>query len=174
MSNLIEYMPIFLKEVREFIKIFDAEDIEITSLKQKIDTITKEVAISTAEDYGLNRYEKIYNIENNVTDIEERRFNILSKINSTNCFTYNWLIHRLNDLVGEENYTIKLDYDNYILTIEVLWIYKSIADTLRESLRKQLPANLEINVNLFQTEEMESYFAGFVHQGDFIEIKEVV
>ena len=58
--NLIKYMPPFLKEVREFKEIFGAEDIQIEKLNNQINSMLREVIVKTAEDYGLRRYEKIY------------------------------------------------------------------------------------------------------------------
>ena len=61
--KLVEYMPPFLKNVLEFNKIFDAEDIEVEDMRYLIDKILREVIVKKATSYGLERYEKIYGIK---------------------------------------------------------------------------------------------------------------
>lgn len=64
-----------------------------------------------------------------------------------------------------------MDYKNYKLTIQVLELYKNLVSDLDETLRKQVPANIELSVDIFQTEEMQNLcVAGIVHQADIIEI----
>ena len=46
--KLVEYMPPFLKNVVEFNKIFDAEDVEIESMRYLIDSILREVIVKSA------------------------------------------------------------------------------------------------------------------------------
>lgn len=172
--KLIEYLPDFLQEIREFKEIFKAEDVEIEKLLSAVDSLTKEVIVNTAESYGLEKYEKIYGITDIAETIEGRRTNILFKMNNKVPYTLQWLISTLNVAIGEDNYNINLDYDNYKLTINVLAIYKNIAQDLEKSLRKEIPANLVLKVNLFQTEEMQKYFGGIVHVGKRMNIKQEV
>lgn len=168
--KLIEYMPTFLQEVQEFKEIFNSEDIEIEDIKEKIAELLDEVVVQTAKSYGLDRYEKIYGITNTTTDIERRRFNILSKINNRIPYTLNWLKNKLNNLVGKDNYEIILDHNNYKITVNVAALFNDIAIVLNKDLREQLPANLLITVNLFQTEESKLFLGTIIRQGDFIKI----
>lgn len=172
--KLIEYMPNFLKDVREYKAIFSSEDIELDLLKKQIEKILDEVIVSKAEDYGIDRYEKIYSIKNTSNDFTTRRFNILSKINNRVPYTLNWLRNKLDNTIGKDNYSITIDNNNYKIKIEILAIFKDIAELLNKDLREQLSANMEITVNLFQTEECTSYFAGIVHSGDFLELRQVI
>lgn len=172
--KLIEYLPEFLQDIREYKEIFKAEDIELDRLKDSIEEVLDEVIVNNASKYGIDRYEKIYDIKSDSTDIEERRFAILSKMNNKLPFTRVWLENKLNNLVGKGNYVITEDCNNYKIRIDVLAIFKDVAEVLNRDLREQLSANLEVTVNLFQTEECTSYFAGIVHTGDFIEIRQVV
>ena len=60
--KLIEYLPNFMQDIKEFKELFSAEDIEIEQLKVAIEKIFSEIIVKTAEGYGLDRYEKIYQI----------------------------------------------------------------------------------------------------------------
>ncbi len=169
--RLIEYLPEFLQGIREYKEIFRVEDIEIDKLKEELEKILTEAVVTTAKDYGLERYEGIYGITNDEEDIEARRFKILSKINNRLPYSLNWLRDKLNTTVGKDNYTIDVDYDKYTLEINIAALFKNIAVILNDDLREQIPANMILNVQLFQTEECKTYFAGFVHVGRYQEIE---
>ncbi len=148
MSKLIEYMPPFLKDIREFNKIFDAEDIELEELDYNVKKMLTEVIVKTADSYGLDRYEKIYKINNISNNIEIRRINILNKLNDILPFTLKWLYNKLEEALGKGNFNIDIDYDNYSIKITILGLSMEIADIYRENLRQQLPANMVITFEL--------------------------
>lgn len=172
--KLIDYLPPFLKNVREYKEIFRVVDDELEILSNRIDNILREVRINTAESYGLDRYEKIYGISNDTTDIATRRYNILNKKNNKLPYSLRWLIHKLDSTVGKENYILKIDYNNRKIRIEIMSLYQNIAVSLNKDLREQLPANMIIEVVLFQTESSNKYSAGVVHIGKFVEIRQVM
>lgn len=146
--NLIKYMPPFLKEVREFKKIFGAEDIQIEKLNNQINSMLREVIVKTAEDYGLRRYEKIYGITRPAETLEARRMAILLKMNNRVAYTYKWLIQTLNEAIGAENYKITTDFNNYKMNIEIALNYTEAAELLKNDLVKQMPANIELDYRL--------------------------
>jgi len=172
--KLIEYIPSYLQNIREYKEIFKVEEIEIDKLKKNIEKILEEVIVNTSDNYGLTKYEKIYNIKDTTNDLQTRRYNILSKINNKIPYTYNWLINKLNNTIGKDNYIVSIDCNSYKISIEVFSLFKDIAVLLKKDLREQLPANLVVAVNLFQEEQSKSYFAGIVHIGDNIIIRQVI
>lgn len=172
--KLNQYMPLFLQDIREFKAIFNSEDKELEYLNNLVATMLIEVIVNTAESYGLTRYEKIYGITDIATTVDERRFNILTKMNNKVPFTYNWLRNKLKTLVGEGNYEIIEDFKHYKIQIDIIALFDDIAIILNKDLRQQLPANLQIIVNLFQTEQCNIYYGGIVHIGDNLEIRQVI
>lgn len=172
--KIIEYLPLYLQDVREFKIIANIEDIELEKIKAQIEEILKETIVKTANSYGLTRYEKIYNIEEPANDIIVRRYNILAKINNRVPYTINWLKNKLNNTIGEDNYRINIDYDKMILEIEILAIFKDVAIVLYKDLREQLPANMQVAVNLFQIEQCKQYIGGIVHCGEYLKVRQVI
>lgn len=169
--SIKKYLPLYLQEVKEFDEICKTEDIELEDLNNKINELLNEITVANASHVGLSRYEKIYNIKNISTDIEERRFNILNKMNGKGPFTLNWLNNKLKALVGEDNYKIDVDYNKYRIDISVSGIFQNIAETLNIDLKEQLPANLIITVNLFQTEKANIYVGTLIREGDFMKLR---
>lgn len=148
MRNLIEYMPPFLKDVREFNRIFNAEDIELQRLNENMNLLLTEVIVKLAKSFGLDRYEKIYNIKSASINIESRRAAILTKINSRVPFTYKWLYSQLEENFGKDGFKINIDYDNYTIEIVIYSICSEVADILIESFYEKLPANMQQSFRL--------------------------
>lgn len=170
MRNLIEHLPLFLRGIREYKEIYRTEEIELKNLENKIEEIIREASAETAKGYGLDRYEKILNIVKTTDDIDARRFKIKNKLANQLPFNMKWLDNKLKNLVGEGNYKITLDTDNFQITIQISHIFPDIATVMNNDLRQQLPANLIITVNLFRTETSNLYVGGFIHVGKFIKI----
>lgn len=147
--KLVEYLPSFMQDIREFKELFATEDIEIEKLKDAVDKIFSEIIVKTAESYGLNRYEKIYQINAESDILEARRLKILLKINDKVPYSYKWLINTLDTVLGKENYRISIDYANYKMKIEILLNYSELAEILRKDLIKHIPANIELDYRLF-------------------------
>lgn len=167
--KLNEYMPPFLKNVKEFQEIFKSEDEQLEYMNKLIEKMLTEVIVQSAEDYGINRYEKIYKIDNVNSDIEERRFNIISKINNRAPFTLSWLDGKLKQLVGENNYKINIDYANYKVVISIVYLFGDIANTLKRDLRQQLPANLVIQINL--SSNCSINVASIIHEKEHVRLE---
>lgn len=170
--KLNEYMPTFLKDVREFKEIFNVEDIEIEKLKKEVDNILKEVIVKTAENYGIKRYEKIYNITNPSKTIEARRMQILFKINNRVPYSYKWLINTINEAIGEENYKITAEFNNYKLHIEIDLIYTEAAEILKKDLVKKMPANIELDYRLKASENC--WYGAILVQKTYMFLKTIV
>lgn len=167
--NIIEHLPHFLQEVREYKEICKVEDIELENIQAKMNELLDEVIVNRASMYGLARYEKIYNIKNISDNIDIRRFNILSKINNRAPFTLKWLDNKLKQLVGENNY--KINIENYRITISIVYLFGDVANTLQKDLRELLPANLIIKINLFSNFNL--YLASIVHEKERIKLEVV-
>lgn len=167
--KLVEYMPPFLKNVVEFNKIFDAEDVEIESMRYLIDSILREVIVKSARTYGLDRYEKIYGITNKAETIEARRMNILFKMNNKVPYTLKWLINTLNESIGKDNY--KLEAKDYELHITINLVYTEAAEMLKTNLVKQIPANIMLDYKL-ETKANE-FIGAVISSQDYINLNTI-
>lgn len=144
--KLIDYMPQYLKDIREFQEIFKSEDEQLEYMNSLIAKMLTEVIVKSANSYGLTRYEEIYNITEVASTVEARRANILLKMNNRTPFTIKWLDNKLKQLVGEGNYSIKLEHDKHKLTIKLAYMNNELIYLLEKELREQIPANMELNI----------------------------
>ena len=65
MRKLIEHLPRFLRDIKEYKETCSVEEIELKNLESKIEEIIIEASAETANSYGLERYEKVLNIIKN-------------------------------------------------------------------------------------------------------------
>lgn len=146
--KLNEYMPPFLKDVREFKEIFNTEDKELEYMNNLIASMLTEVIVKTANSYGLTRYEKIYEITEIASTVEARRTNILLKINNRVPYTKKWLVNLLDAVIGKDAYTLKIDEKNYLINIETTLNYSEAMETLKKELTLEIPANMKMKYDL--------------------------
>lgn len=74
---LNDYLPLFLRNVKEFGIINSAFDIENEEIQKAITDFMKENFVTTAENQGLSRMEKILGINGEENSVALRRYNIL-------------------------------------------------------------------------------------------------
>lgn len=77
---LNDYLPLFLRNVKEFGIINSAFDIENEEIQKSIADFMKENFVMTAENQGLSRMEKILGINGEGNSVALRRYNILAEM----------------------------------------------------------------------------------------------
>ena len=167
--RLKKYLPEFVSNIKEFQELDATISIEIDELREKLLQLQENQFIETANEEGLKRHEQMLNIAP-VNDIEMRRFNILNKYNSTIPFTMSWLTNTLNTTTGRGEFLIDLDYSTYTLTISVVKNKEHLIESLKRDLRKRIPANLVLTINILRAVEATTYTGFYLQKGDIITI----
>lgn len=167
--RLKKYLPEFVNSIKEFQELDTTISIEIDELRQKLLQLQENQFIETANEEGLKRHEQMLNIAP-VKDIEMRRFNILNKYNSTIPFTIAWLTNTLNTVIGRGGFLIDLDYGTYTLTISAVKNKEHLIESLKRDLRKRIPANLVLTINVLSATESTTYTGFYLQTGDIITI----
>ncbi|MBR3697614.1 MAG: DUF2313 domain-containing protein [Clostridia bacterium] len=171
-KNIIHYLPPFLREVQEFKKICNVEDIELNTIQQKLDSILNETIIADASEYGIERYEEIFNIINKSAELYERRFIIQSIFLNRIPFTLEWLKNKLYQTVGD-SYLIEMDYNTYSLVIRISYLFENASRLLEEDIRKSIPANIDCTIYLNENENLNLNIGGATISGCYEELWEV-
>lgn len=151
MLNLGNYLPLFLREIREYNEIQEAEGYELQNVDNRINQFKQEISVITASSYGLEKYEKVFDIvvDPNLDTLEVRRTRLLNRFTSKAPFTEEFLKQQLNSLLGENNWNYTLDYNNYTLTINITIPGRSLAIELNKTLKKIIPCNILYTVNTY-------------------------
>ena len=167
--RLKKYLPNFISEIKEFQELDTTLSQEFDLIHEHLKTLQDNQFIETATSQGISRYEEMLNIKPN-GDLEVRRLNILNHHNSTIPFTMKWLESLLNTTVGQDLYLIELDPSNYTLTISIIEPKAYTIHTLQKELRRKIPANMVLNINILNPIECETNIATYLRAYDQYDI----
>ena len=167
--RLKKYLPEFVSNIKEFQELDKAISLEVDKLRNKLEQLQENQFIETANEEGLRKYEQLLGL-NTTNDVELRRFNILNKYNSTIPFSMMWLRNTLNTTVGRGDFLMELDNSKYALTISVVKNKEHLIEVLKKDLRKKIPANMVLNINVLNSIEDTLYTGFYIQTGDKMSI----
>lgn len=162
--KLIEYIPPFLRNVREYNVILeDAEQPEITLMWQSLNNGLNDQFVVDATENGVSRWENILGIVPKATlTLDERKFTILTKINEQLPFTITTLKEQLETLCGKNGYSLILNNEKFTLDVKVALIAKNNLTDVDELLKRVVPANLIVTLTLKYNKH--EAFNGYTHE----------
>lgn len=144
--DIKEYWASVVAESLEFTAIADAENPEFNYLWEKIYGLVDEYFVRTATEYGVRRMEKILNLTPLSTDtLDQRKDNIIWKLNLKIPYTMTFLKNILASMVGEENRQVDFDNDTRTLTVKIREGLRDMTQ-LRKDLEKIIPADLVLEL----------------------------
>ena len=160
--KLIEYLPPFVQDYREIKAIMDAEQISAETAWTDAENVLADQFVVDATENGVSRYEKILGIIPKGTyTLDERKFNILARMNEQLPYTMKQLHSSLASLCGEDGYTLKLDANAYELMVKLALSNENNLEAVEQLLYKMLPANIVTKVGMFNTYLI---VGGFTHE----------
>lgn len=148
--NLIDYLPDILKNIKDIKLILnDCEQPEVNALWDNVDKTLNNQFIPTMDIDGIKRWEKILKLKPKLDlSLDERKFTILSKINSELPYTMRMLENKLKSLVGENNYETFLYNNNYTLKVLLNLKAEQSFNDVVTLLNEIVPANMIIECAL--------------------------
>lgn len=152
--DLLSYWMPFLRELKEFKEISNAEEPEIKNLLEDIDRALNNMFIETADEYGIERFESMMGIYPEAGDtLETRRFRVLIKWSDKLPYTEEALKSLLETLCGKDGFMVISDYANYALSVKLALYNEHNVKQVEELLDRVVPANIVTQVILFNTHE---------------------
>ena len=148
-KKLQDYLPPILLKTYEFPLLCETEQLEIDRLHDAADAVLDAQFLSTAGEYAIQRYEKIFGVVPQDTDtLDERRFKVLTRINTQLPFSVRRLRQQLETLCGADGYKLELNGDRYTLTVKVALTAKRNQQAVEELLADIVPANMVCTTSL--------------------------
>lgn len=148
MADLIKYLPDVYKEFYEYQEMFNAENPEFDLLDSRIKTLENNLFPQSADKSGLSRFEELLGIVPLPTDtLEQRRANVISKLNYRLPYTEIQLRKILAALFGWENYRVSTKDLEAVLSI-----FEDNRDTIRTTYRffwDIIPMNMKVQLRQF-------------------------
>lgn len=166
--QLKDYWIQKVKDIYEFQCIAEAEQSEVDMLKSKVKSFPSEIIVKTATNEGLARYEKQLGIERAATR-DERVDTILMNLNNSLPFTRKYLINLLDNVLGHMNYEVSVK--GYNLSLKVDSSKENVFNILRKELRKKIPANIGMSVNILESINADQFIGMYVRTADTITIE---
>lgn len=155
-KKLQDYLPPILLKTYEFPLLCDTEQPEIDRLHDAADAVLDAQFLSTAGEYATQRYEKIFGVVPQDTDtLDERRFKVLTRINTQLPFSVRRLRQQLETLCGADGYKLELDGDRYTLTVKVALTAKRNQQAVEELLADIVPANMVCTTSLLYNQHAD-------------------
>lgn len=161
-KKLQDYLPPILLKTYEFPLLCETEQPEIERLHDAADAVLDAQFLSTAGEYAIQRYEKIFGVVPQDTDtLDERRFKVLTRINTQLPFSVRRLRQQLATLCGENGYKLEVGGGRYTLTVKVALTAKRNQQAVEELLADIVPANMVCTTSLLYNQHAD--LARFTH-----------
>lgn len=145
--NLTNYLPPFLLEYKELKNVLEAENPEFQIAWSAADRLLKNEFIATADEYGIQRFEKLLGILPYKEDtLETRRSRVQARWFNEIPYVWRRFIEKLVDLCGADNFTLIGDFDHYRIYLETDLEGFDMTNTLDYLLSTLIPANMVLDV----------------------------
>lgn len=138
------YAPEFLSEYKEIKTIYNCENIELEKIWELFYSILDNAFIETANEYGVERWEKIIGITANksIESLQFRKERILNRLTMMPPFTIRFLRKQLDTVIGVEKYDVYVDYANYTLYLESSAVNQNWYEEISFTINQIKPANI--------------------------------
>lgn len=140
------YLPPFMQKYKEPAAAMKAEEPEFQIVWKAVDRILYNHFISTADEYGISRFEKMLGIYPSSEDtLESRRSRVQSKWFNRIPYTMRVLLQKLTVLCGDTDFTMTHNFnEGYTLTLETdLEMYGQVEE-LENIINTMLPENIVV------------------------------
>lgn len=144
--DLVSYLPPFMQSYKEPVAALEAENPEFSLMWSATDRCLRNRFISTADEYGISRFEKMLKIYPTADDtLESRRSRVQSKWFNTIPYTWKVLLQKLLVLCGDSDFEVTGDFKTgYTLYIETdLELYGQVEE-LENIINTMIPENLVV------------------------------
>ena len=169
---LRDYWPDYLKDIVELKELASTEQLEIYTITDLINNMSRDFSAFTLTEYGIKRWEKILGVDGkSADDMDSRRFRVISRILEQIPITKRTLYSQLETLCGADGFTMEINGAAYMLTIKLALTKKSAFEDAKALVNRSAPANLicEVIIMYNQHESLRRFthaqLAAMTHDG---------
>lgn len=145
--DLVSYLPEFMQTYNEPVAALEAENPEFAIIWDATNRVLYNRFISTADEYGISRFESMLGIHPTKEDtLESRRSRVQSKWFNTIPYTWKVLLQKLTILCNNTDFTLTHNFtEGYTLTILTnLELYGQVEE-LDNIINSMIPCNIVID-----------------------------
>lgn len=163
MKHIKDFLIDVVSAIKEFDVFGQIVDEELQTVENTVQQIIDDQFIETATEQGIARREKLLNIHPFADDtLESRRFRVKANWNNQLPYSQNQLEEKIISLVGENGYTLTVNYAEYRLTVKINLGQKRMLQDAKNMINNIAPCNLIVTVELQYNRHID--LARFTHQ----------
>jgi len=173
--DLVSYLPPFMQAYKEPAAALEAENPEFNILWEAADRILRNHFISTADEYGISRFEKMLDIFPAVPEtLESRRARVQNRWFNVAPYTLRALALKLSKLLGgEHNFSIGTDFEEaYNMILVVYSTDDSQVEETKYILSVMVPEDIVTDIIYESAHKGNVYLGTLMSEADIIEIKQ--
>lgn len=144
MTDLLEYLPEFYHDIREFQVIAKVEGEQFDKIDAELDNVLNDQFVMTAREPSIVRREKLFKIQADpkVESLDFRRKRIINRQSIRPPFAERYLQSRMDFLLGEGVATVQVDVENYILSVELAITDAAMFKEVLLTIERIVPLNM--------------------------------
>lgn len=149
--DLLELLPPIYREIGDYQQICAAEKAQFRQLAERIQLVQGNFFVQTMDEDSVSRWEQVFHIQASPSTetLELRRQRILSRLRTRPPFTLAFLHQQLDALLGVGQWTCRVDYPAYLLTIGTRVEDKTQRAELVHMVNQIKPAHIAFQMYLF-------------------------
>lgn len=145
--DLAEYLPPFLREYKELRAVMETENPEFEIAWKAARRVLDNEFLETADEYGIERFEKLLGIIPSRDDtLESRRTRAYSRWFTELPYTLRMFARKLELMSGGSKFTITEDYEHYRVRVDTGLELFGQADELERLIEQMFPCNITADV----------------------------
>lgn len=118
-TDLIPLLPQWYREVLDYQEICNTEKDQLDLLASEIMAVANNMFFQTMEVEAIEDWERLLNIAPTAAEtLTFRRDRVLNRVSAKPPFTLRFLYKKLDELIGEGQWNVYVDYPNYTLYVE--------------------------------------------------------
>lgn len=143
--HLLKYWMPLIRNLKEFKGIAKSEEPELRAILEAIDSTLNNMFLETADEYGISRFESMMRIiPEEESNLETRRFKVITLWNDCIPFTRFELYKRLVSICGYGEFELIERYSDYLLEVYTHLEVSGAFDAVLSTLNELLPCNIDI------------------------------
>lgn len=147
MNKLMDHLPFFYEEIREFRELTDTGSIQLEQLSKAINQFLDNQYVLSSSESAIARREKVFRIvpDTKKESLDFRKKRVLSRMQNKPPYVLEYLRDLLDSLLGNNKHSIDLDIDNFelevLVDVESAAFYKEV----KRILDRIVPLNMEVS-----------------------------
>ena len=145
--DLKSYLPPYLLEFAELVMTLESQEPEFKWLWDKFTATLNNTFVISADQEGLERFEKMLDIVPLDTDtLEDRKRRVLGLMAYGLPYTDKKLYETLVSMCGEGGFTLSINEDKYTVSIGMALASRRLMVFVEDIAEKMIPVNMYLNV----------------------------